>query len=91
MSTAVASLAQDLRILAKTKTGESLTAFRKLLRQKVNLSDRCDRCEAQSKVFAINPNLSSSGILQFCNHHGNAHEEVLKAQGFDLITFSDLT
>jgi hypothetical protein len=40
-----------------------------------NSLDRCDRCGAQAMVRAI----LTSGILLFCNHHGNKYRHQLHA------------
>jgi hypothetical protein len=37
--------------------------------------DRCDRCGAQAMVRAI----LTSGLLLFCNHHGNKYRHELHA------------
>ncbi|MEJ5914218.1 DUF7455 domain-containing protein [Pseudokineococcus sp. 1T1Z-3] len=44
-------------------------------------ADRCDRCGAQAYLMV---KLPSGGELLFCNHHGRAHEESLRASGADI-------
>ncbi|ANY08661.1 DUF7455 domain-containing protein [Pseudonocardia sp. HH130630-07] len=52
-----------------------------LTRPELTLADRCDRCGAAAKVRAILP---SGGELLFCNHHGRAHAEKLRASGVEV-------
>lgn len=47
----------------------------------LNVTDRCDRCNAQAFIIARKGETSS---LLFCGHHGRKYMPALVTQGFDI-------
>jgi hypothetical protein len=53
--------------------------------QTLNITDRCDRCQAQAFVLVKGIN----GELIFCGHHFTKHEEALYDWAYDIIDERD--
>lgn len=64
-----------------TSTLESQAPTTVAVATTLNVTDRCDRCNAQAFVVARKGDMSE---LLFCGHHGRKHMSALVAQGFDI-------
>lgn len=51
----------------------------------LNLSDRCDSCQAQAFVLVK----GVTGELLFCGHHYNKHEKALEPFAYEVIDERD--
>ena len=48
----------------------------------LNVTDRCDRCQAQAYVRVV---LSGGSDLLFCGHHWSRHEDALRPQAEQIV------
>jgi len=67
------------------KGWESMVTMEEQKVQQLNISDRCDRCNAQAFVIAKGVN----GELYFCGHHFTKHEEMLYNWAYEIVDERD--